>query len=262
VVRSAKSGCLVEPHAESVDSVTGVAHVLLSAVGTIVLVLVAIAYGRRLRGQCPRCGGKHAGGYSGRLIHPAASVAAIRTRTAVYLLMSGLLPWAALKTIWTFGGDALGVTAEGWRSVNAGESGPVRALASVGVDVTVLAGLGGVFLLLGLMYRWGQVFPRWTTPILSGRRVPRLLPLLPAWMCAIGLAGYGVLLLIYAALVAVSVLPAPPPAVPFTASSDTTWMIAFGGLAFGGLGFALVVAARSYAQRTQPTCASGKSGTA
>jgi hypothetical protein len=79
-------------------------------------------------------------------------------------------------------------------------------------------------------------------------------------MCAVGLAGYGVLLLIYASLVAVTVLPPPPPEVPFTTSSGNTWMIAFGGLAFGGLGFALIVAARSYAQRTQPTCATEGSG--
>ena len=46
----------------------------------------------------------------------------------------------------------------------------------MGIDVTVLAALVGIFLLQGLLHRWGQVFPRWT-PLLSGRRVPRLLPL-------------------------------------------------------------------------------------
>ncbi|MEV4621086.1 hypothetical protein AB0J74_20550 [Asanoa sp. NPDC049573] len=253
-------GHLVMLAALSIDSVTGLAHVLLSAVGTVLLASVAIAYGRRLRGRCPRCGGSHAGGYRGRLTHPAASVAAGRTRIRVYLLMSGLLPWAAVKTIWTLGGDALGVTAEGWRSAGAGASAPVRALAAAGVDVTVLAGLGGVFLLLGLMYPWGQVFPRWSTPILSGRRVPRLLPLLPAWMCAVGLAGYGVLLLLYASLVSVTVLPAPPPEAPFTTSSGNIWMIAFGGLGFGGLGFALILAARSYAERTRPICSEESAG--
>ncbi|MFF4644467.1 hypothetical protein [Streptomyces sp. NPDC001389] len=34
------------------------------------------------------------------------------------------------------------------------------------------------------------------------------------------------------------------------------WVVEFGGLAFGGLGFALVAAARSYAARTRPVCAS------
>jgi D-alanyl-D-alanine dipeptidase len=237
-----------------VDSATGLAQVLASTVGVVVLVLVAVAYRRRSRGTCPRCGRAHPGPHDGPLVHPPATVASGRTRGAVYLLMCGLLPWAAVKTVWTLGGDALGVSAEGWRAANAGESAAAEALSAVGVDVTVLAAAAGIFLLLGLMYPWGQVFPRWTL-VLAGRRVPRLLPLLPAWLAAVGLSAYGAVLVVYAPLTALGVLPRLEAEPPFTTSAGLTWMVAFGGLAFGGLGFGLLTAARSYAARTRPVCA-------
>ncbi|WP_234320279.1 hypothetical protein [Streptomyces sp. SBT349] len=237
-----------------VDSVTGLAHDVVSAVGAALLILVALSYRRRLRGRCPRCGQDHPGGFDRTLAHPGPSLAPKRTRVAVHLLMCGLLPWAGVKTIWTLGGDAIGVTADGWREMNAGESGLAKALASVGIDVTVLAAMAAIFLLLGLLHPWGQVFPRWTL-FLSGRRVPRLLPLLPAWLSSVGLSVYGAFLLILAPLSATGVLPKLEPSGAFTTSSGITWMVAFGGLAFAGLGFALIVAARSYSARTRPRCA-------
>ncbi|MFD4025084.1 hypothetical protein ACFWRV_16430 [Streptomyces sp. NPDC058576] len=239
-----------------VESATGLVHTLLSAVGAALLILVAVSGRRRQLGRCPRCGHTHAeaGDFRGPLAHPGPSSASKRTRRTVYLLLCGILPWAGVKTVWTLGGDAIGVTAEGWREANAGASGVAKALESVGIDVTVLAAAAAVFLLLGLLHPWGQVFPRWTL-LLSGRRVPRLLPLFPAWSCAVGLSVYGVVLLVYAPLSAAGVLPRMEASGAFTTGSGVTWMVAFGGLAFGGLGFGLLAAARSYAARTRPVCA-------
>ncbi|MGV9627074.1 hypothetical protein [Streptomyces sp. NPDC003487] len=238
-----------------IESATGLAQVLLNTVGAALLLLVGLSYRRRLRGDCPRCGRPHAGASDGPLAHPAPSRAPRRTRISVYLLMCGLLPWAAAKCIWTLGGNALGVAGDDWqRTTSASASGPSKAAASVGIDVTVLAAMVGIFLLLGLLYVWGQVFPRWTL-FLSGRRVPRLLPLIPAWLTGIPLAMYGAVLIIMSPLIAVGVLPEIEPSPPFTTSSGITWMVAFGGLAFAGLGIGLIVAARSYAARTRPVCA-------
>ncbi|MEV7420707.1 hypothetical protein [Streptomyces sp. NPDC089919] len=237
-----------------VESATGLADVLLHAVGAGLLIPAMLSFRRRHRGRCPRCGGTHQGESSGPLAHPAPSVAPRRTRVAVFLLMGGLLPWAGVKTIWTLGGSAIGVTAEGWRRDNAGASGIAKALASVGIDVTVLAAAAAIFLLLGLMYPWGQVFPRWTL-LLSGRRVPRLLPLVPAWATAFGLSLYGVfLVVVFVPFTALGVFPKMEPTGAFTTSSGLLWMAAFGGTAFTGLGFGLALAARSYALRTRPTC--------
>ncbi|WP_203671943.1 MULTISPECIES: hypothetical protein [unclassified Streptomyces] len=130
-----------------------------------------------------------------------------------------------------------------------------KVLAAAGIDVTVPAAGLGFFLLIGLMYPWGQVFPRWTL-VLSRRRVPRLLPLIPAWLTAFGLSVYGVFLVIYAPLAALGVLPAPELDADLGATlCGTLWLAAFGGMASGGLGFALLAAARSYCARTRPVCA-------
>ncbi|MFJ4095281.1 hypothetical protein ACIPYS_27140 [Kitasatospora sp. NPDC089913] len=237
-----------------VESATGLAQVLLNTTGAALLLLVALSYRRRLRGDCPRCARPHTGADDGPLAHPAASRAPRRTRAAVYLLMCGLLPWAGVKTVWTLGGDVLGVSAEEWQeAISPGSSGPVKAAASVGIDITVLAALVGIFLLLGLLYVWGQVFPRWTL-VLAGRRVPRLLPLVPAWLTGLPLAMYGCVLTVMAPLIAVGVLSPFEPVAPFTSTAQMTWMVEFGGLAFAGLGIGLVVAARSYGARTHPVC--------
>ncbi|NUW42064.1 hypothetical protein [Nonomuraea rhodomycinica] len=175
--------------------------------------------------------------------------ASIRVRAAVCLLLCGLAPWAGVKTVWTLGGDALGVAGEDWlRGVETEGDAVYRALAAAGVDVTVLAALLGVFLALGLVHRWGMVFPRWTL-FLAGRRVPALLPLVPAWGVGLCLAVYGVVLLAMAPLSLVGVIARFTPMEPFTSSAGVTWMVLFGGLAFGGLGGALVVGAWSYGRR-------------
>ncbi|MEU7576425.1 hypothetical protein AB0B50_02305 [Streptomyces sp. NPDC041068] len=239
-----------------VESVTGLVHVLLSTCGVGLLWMVAVSYRRRLRGRCARCGQAHDGQGDGPLTHPAASTASARTRATAFVLACGLLPWSVVKTVWMFGGDAISVSGEVWqRDVESEATGASRALAEVGVDVTVLAALLGIFLLVGLMYRWGQVFPRWTL-FLSGRRVPRLLPLIPAWLTGGALAAYGTVLLVYAPLGALGVMDRIEPSGVFTTSAGMTWMVAFGGLSFGGLGGALLVAARSYATRGRPVCAS------
>jgi hypothetical protein len=232
----------------------GLTHLLLDIAGAGLLVGTGLSFRRRLRGRCPRCGQAHSGGFDGPLAYPAASTASRKVRVAVYVGMSGVLPWAITKTIWTMGGDALGVTSQKWLEANAAEPGLMKALASVGIDFTVLAAMLAWFLMVGLMYPWGQVFPRWTL-FLSGRRVPRLLPLIPAWLTGLTLALYGTALTLIGIMLLVGIGSEPMPTPPFTDGTGLTWMIEFGGLAFAGLGIGLVVAARSYAARTRPICA-------
>ncbi|WP_433254508.1 hypothetical protein ACQPYK_12910 [Streptosporangium sp. CA-135522] len=239
------------------SSGAGLAHLLLDIPGAGLLVVTGLSFRRRLRGRCPRCGRAHPGDVDGPLTHPAASTASVGVRVAVYAGMCGILPWAITKTIWTMGGDALGVTARQWRETGAGGSGLTKALASVGIDFTVLAAMLAWFLMLGLVYPWGQVFPRWTL-VLSGRRVPRLLPLIPAWLTGTTLALYGTALTVAAAVMLVAGVgtgSGPSSTAVGGGPELSTWMIEFGGLAFAGLGIGLVVAARSYAARTRPVCA-------
>ncbi|RJL34254.1 hypothetical protein D5H75_07260 [Bailinhaonella thermotolerans] len=234
------------------EGVAAPLDVALHATGAALLLGAWLAHRRRGRGRCPRCGGAHPGAVTGRLARPAPSRAPARVRVAAWLLLGGLLPWAGVKTVWTLGGGALGVSARDWRT-GAGDAAVADATAAAGVDFTVLVAAAGAFLALGLLYPWGQVFPRWT-PFLAGRRVPRALPLVPAWLTALTLAPYGCALLAYAALAAAGVLPPPAPVPPFTGPAGLTWMIAFGGLAFAGLGLALLAGAISYTARTRPAC--------
>ncbi|MEU5387389.1 hypothetical protein, partial [Kitasatospora cineracea] len=237
------------------ESATGLTQVVLDAAGAALLALTALARHRHRTGRCPRCGHRHTGPADGPLRHPAPTPPTRRTRTTAYLLLLGLLPWAGVKTLWTLGGNALGVTAAAWAATASdGASGAGRTLARLGIDLTVLAAAVGVLLLLGLLHRWGQTFPR-PIPLLGGRRVPRLLPLVPAWLTGVPLTLYGLALTATAPLLALGALPRPTPAPPFVDAAGLIWMIAFGGFAFTGLGLGLLVAARSYAARTRPVCA-------
>jgi hypothetical protein len=111
--------------------------------------------------------------------------------------------------------------------------------------VPLAVGIGlAVFLLLGLVRPWGMVFPRWTL-WLSGRRVPRALPLTPVWLIAPTLSLYGILLVVIAVLLVTGVMAGDggPPV-----------LIAAAGLSFGGYGTALAVVAVEYQRRTRPLC--------
>ncbi|MEU7588813.1 hypothetical protein AB0A95_21255 [Micromonospora sp. NPDC049230] len=115
---------------------------------------------------------------------------------------------------------------------------------ATGVALTLAPPLAGL-LVLGLVQRWGQQFPRWV-PGLGGRRVPRLLAVIPAGMVALTLVAYGVL----SAAVVVDRL----------VTGELRWSEVWDGwavtatlLVFLGWGVALGVTAAGYALSTRPT---------
>jgi hypothetical protein len=55
-------------------------------------------------------------------------------------------------------------------------------------------GVGGAVLTLGLVQRWGEVFPRWMVG-LRGRRVPVLLAVVPAGLVAVVVGSAGAMFL-------------------------------------------------------------------
>ncbi|MBW6436859.1 hypothetical protein KZ829_24245 [Actinoplanes hulinensis] len=92
--------------------------------------------------------------------------------------------WAVPHGLWVLG-VPFGISEQTLRGADGDLS------TATGVAITVVPPLAGL-LVLGLVQRWGQRFPRWV-PGLGGRRVPRLLAVLPAGTVAITLATYGVL---------------------------------------------------------------------
>ncbi|TDD88162.1 hypothetical protein E1293_06740 [Actinomadura darangshiensis] len=154
-----------------------------------------------------------------------------------------------MKTTWALGGSFAGISsarvvAEFERN---GASGLILTLEKYGLDFTTLSALLGIFLLMGLTHRWGQVF--------AGRAVPRWLPLAPAWLGALTLGPYGVVATFGYLL---------PPVVGLGGLPDgpllhgwSGWTVAACGIvAFTVYGVALGVAAWSYQRRTRPRCVS------
>lgn len=183
--------------------------------------------------------------------HPQPTPASRDVHLAAYAGAAAFVPYAAMKVTWAVGGTFAGVSGEEMlaKAEENGASGLWLALASWGLDATALLAALGVFLLFGLIRPWGQVFPRWTL-FLSGRRVPRWLPLTPALIGAATLAPYGVLGTGYCALATVGAVRVRPGDFPSSADALLVSWIGLG--AFAVYGVALTVAARSYWLRTRP----------
>ncbi|GAA1589629.1 hypothetical protein GCM10009789_49080 [Kribbella sancticallisti] len=218
---------------------------LFALVGALLLFGTTQVQLRRRRSRCPRCGGCHPVALrpDAPLVRGTARQASTRTRRTAYLVLLGLLPWASVKVVWGFGGSALGVTPDEWRVAmdDTDVSTLGRLLEHFGIDITVVASLVGVLLVLALLQRWGLYVPRW-------------LVLLPAWIGGVSLPLYGVPLAVWGSLTLAGVTPASSDSEPFT-PTGLAWMVLFGGAAFAGLGTALAIGARSYQRRSQPLCA-------
>lgn len=131
--------------------------------GATLLALTAIAYQRRLRGTCGRCGQLRHHVRPDRV--PAWAVA------AAYMAVAGCL--IRLAAQYGFAGfDAM----------------PYDAGVSV-IAFEIGFILAGTLLPLALVHRWGLVWPRWVLG-LAGRRVPRWLVLGPALFVAGGMTVY------------------------------------------------------------------------
>ena len=95
-----------------------------------------------------------------------------------------LIGWAVPHALWVLGVPF---------GISAAELADIGANLSLGaaLAITAVPPVAGL-LVLGLVQRWGQQFPRWV-PVLGGRRVPPLLALVPAGVVAAALITYGVL---------------------------------------------------------------------
>jgi hypothetical protein len=187
----------------------------------------ALSWHRRTSGRCTHCGESHGTG-AVQVTHPAPHAAPGRVRWTAYAGCAAFIPYLTVH----------GLGMAGLIPGNERHYDHVEAPWPLVFAASALGLVGpAVFLLLGLVRPWGMAFPRWTI-WLSGRRVPRLLPLVPVWFVAPTLALYGVGSVVYA-----------------VAEGHDLWGL--GGaasLAFGGYGGALAVAAVSYQDRTRPRC--------
>jgi hypothetical protein len=155
-----------------------------SLAGGFLVAGTVLAWQRRSRGACAACG---RGEGATALTAPAS--AARWGRWAAYV--AAVIPalYAVTRLAWLVG-IPLGISGEFLRELR--ESGAVWAGAGLGAFA-----VAGSVLTLGLVQRWGEVFPRWMVG-LAGRRVPVLLAVAPASLvsafvtsASVGLLGSG-----------------------------------------------------------------------
>jgi hypothetical protein len=137
----------------------------------------ALAYGRKTRGACANCGRADAGG-----AWTTPSAAARWGRWAVCFAVAIPLLYAATRWAWALG-IPLGISEEFLREGQ--ETGMWWAGAALSV-----VDVAGAILTLGLVQRWGEVFPRWMAG-LSGRRVPPTMAIVPAALVSVMVTSAG-----------------------------------------------------------------------
>ncbi len=154
------------------------AHQLFCLIGGFLWLAATVCYARRSAGACLYCGRQ-----DGPQGWQAPDQAARWGRIAVYIAMVAPLFYAFTRFAWALG-FPLGMSEEYWRQ------GQAQGLWISGLFLATF-GLVGAVLMLGLVQRWGEVFPRWMIG-LAGRPVPIGLALVPAALVSVVLVVGGV----------------------------------------------------------------------
>jgi hypothetical protein len=155
-------------------------HPLLCLIGGFLWLGATVCYGRRSAGACLYCGRR-----DGPEGWTSPEQAARWGRMAVFVSLAAPVLYAFTRFAWALG-FPLGMSAEALRRGQ--ESGTWTS----GLFLATF-GLVGAVLTLGLVQRWGEVFPRWVIG-LAGRRVPIALAVLPAALVAVLLIVGGIVI--------------------------------------------------------------------
>lgn len=148
-----------------------VVHQLLCLMGGFMWLAAIVSYSRRSGDACLYCGRRDSPeGWS------SPDKADRWGRIAVYVAMIVPIIYAVTRYAWTLG-IPLGMSEEHLRS------GQQSGTWTSGLFLANF-GLVGAVLMLGLVQRWGEVFPRWMIG-LAGRRVPIALAVIPASIVAV-----------------------------------------------------------------------------
>lgn len=137
-------------------------------VGGTLWATTAVAYQRRSHGACEHCG-RIAGDNNRWLSSRAAAMRWGRWAVAVATVVPMI--YAATRWAWALG-IPLGISQQFLRE------GQAVGLWWAGAGLATVA-VAGAILTLGLVQRWGEVFPRWMIGI-AGKRVPPALAIVPA----------------------------------------------------------------------------------
>jgi hypothetical protein len=192
----------------------------------------ALAYQRRSRGACPNCGRT---GESTDWMTPANAARWGKWAVAIAVLIP--LLYAATRWAWALG-IPLGISEEFFRE------GQAVGLWWAGAGLATVA-IGGALLTLGLVQRWGEVFPRWI-PFLAGKRVPPALAIVPASLVSILVTTAGLMFVRLTLLGAVGGV--------FTFIDEDDWAALAPELLWPLWGIALAAATLAYYYRRRGPC--------
>ncbi|HVM73129.1 MAG TPA: hypothetical protein VMT91_15300 [Anaerolineales bacterium] len=153
-------------------------HQLLCLIGGFLWLAATVCYGRRSVDACLYCGRRDSPeGWQ------SPERAARWGRIAVGVAMVAPVFYAFTRYAWALG-FPLGMTEEYWHH------GQESGMWISGLFLATF-GLAGAVLMLGLVQRWGEVFPRWMIG-LAGRRVPIALAVVPASLVSVLLVVGGI----------------------------------------------------------------------
>ena len=147
--------------------------------GGLLWAAATLTHWRRTSNASPRCGRADE-----EASWTAPAAAARWGRWATYVAIGIPIVYALTRYVWALG-IPLGVSEDLFRE------GQAVGLWYLGAALASMAVIGAV-LTLGLIRRWGEVFPRWL-PIVGGRRVPLALAIVPASLVAVLVTNAGLM---------------------------------------------------------------------
>jgi len=193
----------------------------------------ALAYQRRSRSVCANCG---RAGHSTDWTTPVNAARWGKWAVAIAVIIP--LLYAATRWAWALG-IPLGISGELFRE------GQATGLWWAGAGLATVA-IGGALLTLGLVQRWGEVFPRWL-PFLAGKRVPPALAIVPASLVSILVTSAGLMFVRLTLRGAISET--------FTFIDTEDWAALAPELLWPLWGIALAAATLAYCYRRRGRCA-------
>ncbi len=198
-------------------------NLLMCLIAGIGWALTAIAYRRRVTGSCSACG-----------LNGSTQSAFVDRwgRRATWIAVVTPLVYCTTRWAWALG-FSLGIDPVAY------QEGKEQGLWLAGAALASL-GLGGAILTLGLIQRWGEVFPRWMIG-LRGRRVPPMLAVIPAMFVSV--------LVVSASFMYIRI-------VFIDGVTASTWPLSLPEAFWWVWGGALFVAALAYLRRRRGGCTS------